>query len=149
MSLEVTIKLPGADQARLKTISEKLPSAGKLKMKPRRSFPVFGGIADFQVEGVGEGLAENATERGDFHLLNDETRRALAEILKAFGALTSIFTVYAAQSGDLPKRETRITIERLVELVETNHLGNRVTYWVKPEEVTLRAPEEETPPAGT
>lgn len=146
MSLEVTIKVPGADQNRLKTICDKLPSSGKLTLKPRRSFPVFGGIADFQVQGVADGLSDQASQRGDFHLLNDETRKALAELLKAFGALSSIFTVYAAWSGDLPKRETRITLERIVELVETNHLGNRVTYWVKPEEVTLRPPEPETTP---
>ncbi len=142
MSLELTIKLPGADQNRLKTVAQKLPKAGKLEMKPRKSFPVFGGIADFRVEGVADGLAPNSSERGDFLQFNEETRKTLAELFRAFGAMASVFTVYAAQSGDLPKRETTVTIERLTELVQENHLGNRVTYWVRPEEVTLRPPEE-------
>jgi predicted transcriptional regulator len=148
MSIEVTIRLPGADQSRLKAIAEKLPRAGKLSMKARRSFPLFGGLADFQVSSVGDGIAENATERGEFVLLNDETKRSLTELLKAFGALTSVFTIYAAQSGDLPKRETTVTLEKLLELSETNHLGKRVTYWVRPPELTLRAPEQENPAEG-
>jgi hypothetical protein len=145
MSLEIIIKLPGADQARLKSISQQLPKAGLLEAKPRRSIPLIGGIADFQIKGVHDGLAENASEKGDHHIFTEETRKSLAEVMKGFGALASVFTVYAAWSGDLPKRETTVTLERLVELVNENHLGNRVTYWVRPPEVTLRPAEEPAP----
>lgn len=149
MSLEVIIKLPGADQNRLKTISQSLPKAGKLEVKARRTIPVFGGIADFSISGVHAGLDEKSTERGDFHLFTEETRISLAEVFRSFGKLATVFTVYAAFSGDLPKRETTVTIERLVELVAENQLGSRVTYWVRPPVETLRPPEEEAPPAST
>ena len=60
----------------------------------------------------------------------------------AFGKACPLFTIYAAQAGDLPKRETEVNLSRLLELVGENHIGNRVTYWVREKRETPRGPEE-------
>ncbi len=148
MGLEISIKVPGANGAKLKEIAAKLPKAGKLGMKTSRAIPFLGPISSFEVTGVNEGLSEQATERADHHLLNDETRKNLRELMQSFGASCSAqFVFYAAWSGALPKRETEIELPRFLELVGENHIGNRVTYRVREltHIVKVTEPEVEKP----
>lgn len=142
MSLEIAIKVPGADSARMKSLHALGLKSGGLELKPRKSIPLFGGISSFLVDGVHNGIEAGASERGDHIQLQADTRKALAELLAAFGKACPLFTIYAAQAGDLPKRETEVNLSRLLELVGENHIGNRVTYWVREKRETPRGPEE-------
>ncbi len=130
MSLEISLKVPGADSAKMKSILAKLPKAGKVSLKPTRSIPLVGPINGFEIAGVE--LADNATERADHHQLTEGSRKDLRETLEAFGRDCSrTFLFYAAWSGALPKRETEIELADFLGLVGNNHIGNRVTYRVK------------------
>lgn len=151
MSLELSIKVPGTSGAQLKEMAAKLPKVGKLAIKPTRAIPLVGPINGFLVTGVHEGLSEQATERADHHLLNDETRKNLKELMEAFAKSCSHqFIFYAAWSGALPKRETQVDLPNLLELIANNHVGNRVTYRVKELTHLVRRSEEapEDPEAG-
>ncbi len=130
MSLEISIKVPGANGAKLKELAAKLPKEGKLGMKAVRAIPLIGPISSFEVTGVE--LSEKASERADHHLLTDEARKDLRALVDAFSRNCSHqFIFYSAWSGALPKRETEIELPRFVELISENHIGNRVTYRVK------------------
>jgi len=132
MGLEISIKVPSANGAKLKEMAAKLPKVGKLGMKITRAIPLLGPISSFEITGVNDGLAEQATERADHHQLNEETRKSLRNLVEAFGSNCSPqFVFYAAWSGALPKRETEIELPRFLELIAENHVGNRVTYRVK------------------
>jgi hypothetical protein len=130
MSLEISIKVPGANGAKLKEMAARLPKAGKLGIKAARSIPLIGPVSGFDVTGVE--LSDQATERADHHLLTEDSRKNLRELLETFGRDCSRqFIFYAAWSGALPKRETEIELADFLQLVGNNHIGNRVTYRVK------------------
>jgi len=134
MSLQISLEVQGATQPELKAIAAALPKAGKLTMRTQKDSLFFWKLKGFSIEGVGDGLKEGATARNETFPLETEIMRSLGEILASFWKVCPRrFSLYASLSGDLPKRETDIQFSELLELISEGHLGNRVTYRVRPD----------------
>lgn len=135
--MNLSIEILGATQDELKSLSEKLPKAGKLSFRPQKDSLLFWKWRGFQVAGVADGL-ETANPKSEYWMLDAETTKNLTEILAGFYKISPRrFTLYAAVSGDLPKRETEVQLDELLELIQGKQLGNRVKYQVRPQAVVI------------
>jgi hypothetical protein len=129
----VTIEILGATQEELKALGKKLPSSGKLGMRPMKDSLLFWKWKGFQISGVNEGLDDNASVKSENWALTPETKQSLKDLLAAFTKICPRrFYLYAAESGDLPRRETEVNHEEILELIAEGHLGNRVKYLARP-----------------
>lgn len=133
MSFRITVEVLGANQSELKSIVPNLPKAGSLALRPYRDGLMFWKTKGFEVDGAEEALADHATGKSDFWPLKQEAQKNLSELLQAFFKICPRHLIlFAAEAGDLPKRESQIKFSEFLELVADGHLANKVSYHLVP-----------------
>ena len=141
----LSIEILGATQQDLKSLVDKLPSRGSLKIVPMKDGLLFWKWKGFQVEGVNQGLRDDISIKAEYWGFKPEVNQELKELFEAFYKICPRrMYVYAAEGGDLPKRETELDIEELKEVLSGGHLANRVKYLVRPETKPILPVEGET-----
>ena len=141
----LSIEILGATQQDLKSLAEKLPSRGSLKIVPMKDGLMFWKWKGFQVEGAHDGLRDDLSAKAEYWGFRPEVNQELTELFDAFYKICPRrMYVYASEGGDLPKRETELDIDELKEVLSGGHLANRVKYLVRPATKPILPVEGET-----
>ncbi len=141
----LSLEILGATQNELKALADRLPKAGALSFRPSKDGLFFWKWKGFQIDGIQDGL-EATGPKSEYWVLNPETAKSFAELLREFFRICPRrFSLYAAVSGDLPKRETEVQFDELLELVGERKIASRVKYQVRLPAARSHHLDEETP----
>jgi len=146
MKIPLTIEVLSASQDDLKALSTKLPKAGGLEMRPFKDGLMFWKLKGFEISGVE--VPDSVNPKADYWPLDAAARASLTELLKAFRQVCPrIFTVYSSPAAELPRRETEVQLQELLDMIGEGQIGHRVMYRVRdlpPKIVDDTAPEPES-----
>jgi hypothetical protein len=130
MRIPLSLEVIGATQDELKALAKKLPTAGKLTMKPFKDSLLFWKWKGFEISGLE--MPDSVNQKGENWPLDATNRASLAELLRAFvKTCPRIFTLYSSPGGDLPKRECEMQLAEFLEVIAEGSLGHRVMYRVR------------------
>jgi hypothetical protein len=130
MRIPLHLEVIGATQDELKALALKLPTAGKLTIKPVKDSLLFWKWKGFEINGLE--MPDSVNQKGENWPLDAANRTALAELLRSFVKVCPrIFTLYSSPGGDLPKRESEVQLAELLEVIGEGSIGHRVMYRVR------------------
>lgn len=129
MCLTISIRASGLDDHAEKELSERFPALHRDRFRVLRR---GGGLLSIH---ACDFLSEPADWNAGTWTMTVDGRRSLSEMMAAvFARLPGEIEVVAAWGGDAPTREQQVSHANLLSLVESDGLGTRTRYQVRPSE---------------